>query len=406
MATLSVLPASGPPKIITYCLRNDKGDVNPFHEALSALGDEFIEASAKTVGELVREFRRFQAPSNQSLKGGGPAPQRPQPEPQPESRLDDYLDLLTLGVLVPLYGRPLERPAKGLLPWLTAWARKDLDPGESRDATEESRPPDTGEGVKASFDVADIHRLLAWLKREEWEAEAARLKPWRDFLGQADPGELRRWTREITQLAGWFRNRARRRLGPYTVRVNHFLENEKHRGRYDETLRTLPEVVYHLAMLAVEIVNRVERQAFLETQDRIVILPQCMRAKEEGECLARPTPIGPECAGCTKECRVNQITRLGREAGFKTYLSGELVDLPGGDVARPGTGVVGVACPIPLAMEFRRAKKLGILAQGVFLDYCGCRHHWDPEGFPTETNEEKLLQVVDRNPPVRSDSGR
>jgi hypothetical protein len=37
---------------------------------------------------------------------------------------------------------------------------------------------------------------------------------------------------------------------------------------------------------------------------------------------------------------------------------------------------------------------LSIPAQGVLLDYMGCKYHWDEQGIPTDTNITKLLEVL------------
>jgi hypothetical protein len=39
-------------------------------------------------------------------------------------------------------------------------------------------------------------------------------------------------------------------------------------------------------------------------------------------------------------------------------------------------------------------KSLGVHAQGVLLDYCGCHYHWHKDGIPTNINFDRLLQVV------------
>jgi uncharacterized protein len=40
-------------------------------------------------------------------------------------------------------------------------------------------------------------------------------------------------------------------------------------------------------------------------------------------------------------------------------------------------------------------RDLGIPAQGLLLDYCGCSYHWHEEGIPTDIDIHRLLEVVD-----------
>jgi uncharacterized protein len=39
-------------------------------------------------------------------------------------------------------------------------------------------------------------------------------------------------------------------------------------------------------------------------------------------------------------------------------------------------------------------KRLNIASQCVFLDYCGCKKHWDNDGTPTTLNLQQLLDII------------
>ena len=39
--------------------------------------------------------------------------------------------------------------------------------------------------------------------------------------------------------------------------------------------------------------------------------------------------------------------------------------------------------------------RLGVPAQGLLLDYCGCIWHWDKKGIPTDINFNQLVRVVE-----------
>jgi hypothetical protein len=126
-----------------------------------------------------------------------------------------------------------------------------------------------------------------------------------------------------------------------------------------------------------------------------------MRLQREDQCQARPTAFGTQCAGCTPGCRVHQVTKLGGKYGFLVFiLPRELSVLTTSLVRSVGDddlGVVGVSCVLTNAAGGWETKDLGIPAQGLPLDYCGCRFHWHQKGIPTDINFRQLLQVLGIN---------
>lgn len=58
-------------------------------------------------------------------------------------------------------------------------------------------------------------------------------------------------------------------------------------------------------------------------------------------------------------------------------------------------GIIGIACVTNLLAGGWKAKALGIPAQCVLLDYCGCRNHWDEEGFSTAIDRTQLCKIMD-----------
>jgi hypothetical protein len=41
-------------------------------------------------------------------------------------------------------------------------------------------------------------------------------------------------------------------------------------------------------------------------------------------------------------------------------------------------------------------KRLYVPAQGLLLDYCGCKWHWHKDGIPTDINFNQLLRLMDK----------
>ena len=100
-------------------------------------------------------------------------------------------------------------------------------------------------------------------------------------------------------------------------------------------------------MVGTEILNRSFREQFLAVDEKIVLLPPCMQARQDGSCEAVPTPFGDQCAHCTPTCRIHQISLLGEKHGFRVaIIPHELSVFSSGEVKAPADvkiGIVGVS---------------------------------------------------------------
>jgi hypothetical protein len=160
-------------------------------------------------------------------------------------------------------------------------------------------------------------------------------------------------------------------------------------------LLTRTRLEYHLGLLGTEILNRVYRDRFEATEQKLVIVPPCLRTPPDGlDCQAEQTPLGARCRGCHPVCRVHQLTRLGRQQGFLVCCIPddelEKVCVASGQAGRSSLGVVGLSCALTNWSAGWEAERLGLAAQGHLLDYPGCRQHWHPHGIPTDTNLKQL----------------
>jgi hypothetical protein len=104
--------------------------------------------------------------------------------------------------------------------------------------------------------------------------------------------------------------------------------------------------------------------------------------------------MGSKCQGCTPDCRVNQITQLGEEQGFAVYIIPDQLRVFQSGGESGSLGVVGVSCALTNWSGGWEADEMNIPAQGILLDYVGCKYHWDKKGFPTDTNLTKLQEVM------------
>lgn len=252
----------------------------------------------------------------------------------------------------------------------------------------------TGSGIQHRGSD-DIGSLLVWLQVTGEDAIYQRLADWHLFFkGKANLKEV---TARLRRFAQDFSLASNQALGHFTEGVEGFLLHEapRYRGRYDRHLLEHSRLDYHLGMLGTEILNGVYRQSFLAARGKIVILPPCMRAQPEGSCKAVQTMYGEQCKACTPSCRINQVTKLGAKKGFGVFIiPDELRVFHSGD-NQSEIGVVGVSCVLTNWTGGWDAERLGIPAQGVLLDYVGCKYHWDKNGFPTDMNLKELLVCLD-----------
>ncbi|HEX2926168.1 MAG TPA: DUF116 domain-containing protein, partial [Ruminiclostridium sp.] len=195
------------------------------------------------------------------------------------------------------------------------------------------------------------------------------------------------------EFADWFEISGQERLGEYTANVNSFLEKQKthYRWREDRIFCFRNTVEYHLNMVGAQILSDAYRSQFLNSAEKKVLLPVCMRSRPEGECLAVSKRLGLKCAKCTPGCIVNTITSLGDKHGYSVYLiSHESTAFSAKDTG----GIVGVSCVTRLIEGGWKAKELGLHPQCVLLDYCGCKKHWDRNGIPTALNITELEKIM------------
>ncbi len=252
---------------------------------------------------------------------------------------------------------------------------------------------------KSTSQRTDLKAMMDWLVATGEDTQAQRLTPWRDYLNSVG-NEVETITRLI-QIAKDFSRESLERLGKFTENIDVFLETEarKNPRRYDAVLRGHTRLEYHLAMVGNAILNRENREAFLKTKARIVILPPCMKAHNDTDCQARMTENGELCAGCTPQCRVFQVTKLGEKHGFGVYIIPEEIRGYAREGESAKVGLVGVSCLLTNWTGGWDAERLGIPAQGILLDYVGCKYHWDRQGFPTDINLHQMLKRVDVSQP-------
>jgi uncharacterized protein len=246
--------------------------------------------------------------------------------------------------------------------------------------------------------VRDLSRLILWLEATgDFREDALRFIRWHAFLLSQSTRNAGERLRDAVDFAQWFELTSAGSLGEFTPNVEQFInrETQKYRWREDRIACTRTRVEYHLNMVGAEIMNRAFRVSFLPADRKAVLVPGCMRSRPEKECQAIHVSEGLCCKGCDKTCHVNRLRAMGIKNNFDVFILPHASDLSrwASKPGSPSKGVVGVACLTTLIGGGWELKRYGVPAQCVFLNYCGCKKHWDPKGIPTELDMQELKRI-------------
>jgi hypothetical protein len=379
--------------VITYSLRDGQARSDQYYRDIAAFTDQVLAEAQGRTQPLVESFQSYW----ETLDGK-----------TPPTEAECTLELLTLGTLWRVYAGDALDLAETPREVLTGLVRLRQRGGRLKQGADLLRGllstlflfPNNGR--KPPMPTLDhLDRLLKWLAATgDFDQEAKRLRTWYDFLASRRPEEASRDLATAITLAAWFESCSEATLGRYTPHVDQFLTgtHPSYRWREDAVFCGRRRVEYHLNMVGTEILNRAFRREFANTPRKIVLVPPCMKAQPDDKCRARLTSLGARCAGCTPGCRVHQLTRLGEKHGFGVLIlpddlrvfSASGMSLKSDDKV----GIVGISCVLTNASGGWQTKDLGIPAQGVLLDYCGCRYHWHKDGIPTDINFIQLADVL------------
>ncbi len=383
-----------------YCLKSTDGNSDEYYRVIAGYADRWLEGAKCCLERPVNGFlaylgeeRSFAEAAFEMLslgvllrEHGAEALEFPLAPAWMLARLVEAQDCLPLP--------SIEQPVKAVRGFIHGLASN----GDTPDAAVDEMP--FGEGA-----AAVVERLVSWLRAHGMTAQAERLEQWGGFIASLDKQLAEAMLACCLLLADDFASESAAVLGQYTGRVSDFISSVQGsaRWRYDSGLITRTQVEYHLGMLGTEILSRAFRERFLAMPRKIVVVPDCLSARSprvapEGgpECQAERTSLGGRCTGCTPGCRVNGLTRLGEKHGFEVSILPDDMRGVGLDACSKlkGVGVVGVACALTNWDAGWQVTGSGVPAQGVLLDYPGCKNHWSEEGEPTEVNVKRVLEIA------------
>ncbi len=247
---------------------------------------------------------------------------------------------------------------------------------------------------------SDLQKLRDWLLATgEYDDEVARIEPWLSFFASPTQDQKQEPLRELIGLANTFAARAESRLGRYTERVEDFLlERLPQRQQCEDAVQcSRRRLEYHLNLFAAELLNRIWRDEFLASKERVVVLAACTRKRRDAECRAIRGATALHCTHCTRDCTVSAVTRMAER-----YHATAVAVVHGSDFTQfletarsrgPGTGIIGVACAPGIMGAGLRAKSMGLPAQCVVLDASGCEH-WRTQGIPSSLDLGELERLL------------
>jgi hypothetical protein len=318
------------------------------------------------------------------------------------SRGEYSVELLSYGMLRAEYGALAARtPERIVRRMAELWRLRSEEPSRKGEAdAERGRIFHDLLAIRTDAeDMADDDRLVAWLEATgEFVQEAARLRGWVDSAAMTGSSVFHE---AADALVAWFVPEVGRMLGAWTRGVAAYRDAVVASGkaREDLFLVTRSEPLYHLNMVGSEVMNRGFLPGYRLRPDKVVLVPGCMRSRDDATCRARRDGLDISCTRCHPDCEVAALDRLAVERGFRVYV------VPHASTftawlrhwrKEPTASLVAVACPLHLVTGGYEMRDLGLEAQCVLLRYSGCKRHWDPDGIPTRLDRERLLEVVGR----------
>ena len=185
-------------------------------------------------------------------------------------------------------------------------------------------------------------------------------------------------------------------LNRFTSHLQSHLHSLRGLDRWNRTL-TMTEEQYHLAMVEIELVNRIYADRFRSCGTKYAFLPHCLRDLT-ADCRSAQRDIDYVCKGCSTDCNVNRASKTLRFHGVKPYIW-MTADLRAifRRVKKKGNslGVLGIACVPELLRGMRMCLKHNIPVVGIPLDANRCTRWWG-EFYPNTINLTILGTLLQR----------
>ena len=374
---------------LIYSLCNGKPQSHLYYEQISLFAKEIKQDLLVGMKEEISRFQKFIQQSQLE---------------KVRTQIEYGLELLMLGVFWMTYGKGATHLKKQQGKILCEVARARRKAKYTRPIWSKLKGELANRYLFSSTkekETCTLEQLIMWLEATgEYDEEVMRLKQWQLYLkaeGAVKEGDLKD---RVLELANCFNKKADKKFSPYIKGVESFRQQQAkvYEKREDRVFCMQPKDMYYLNMVGAQLLNEAYRQDYLKAQKHMIFLPGCMVYRGQKHCPAIFKQGGYECRGCTPQCQVNQISKLGQKYHAKTlilYHESELNQQKIDEKEEGKIGVIGVACVLSLLSGGFKAKRLGYAPQCVLLDYCGCKQHWYKEGRVTHLNGQRLRKILE-----------
>lgn len=377
---------------LTYSLyNNNKENSLEFYQRLSDFTTEFIAGKSNESSIFTNDFIRYPV-SDGKIK---------------RNFQEAFLEFLMIGIFLQNYGNRTVKMKRLMLPLLRRlykarrkfpFIKSFIDRLRGRIMYQSL----SGVSYESHNPVRQFNSMLQWMEAtNEFNEEIGKLKDWQQWLNSIAP-IIAQYILNVTLTeASKFTKEAKNTLGSYTQNVNSFLvtQNSAYKNREDFLFTLRNENEYFLNLFGAEVLNRVLSEKYRKTKYKVIILPQCMRNGQASECLAEYDGKGKICKQCNVYCNIGRVARIVGKKNVKTYIvphSSDFSKFLKEWSNQDHTGLIGVGCALNLLKGGFEMQRHTIPSQCVFLDYSGCKKHWNINGkdIPTNLNLEQLQVIV------------
>lgn len=183
-------------------------------------------------------------------------------------------------------------------------------------------------------------------------------------------------------------------LHTYTTEVDEHLRKLSIFKTFDRTLNT-NEFQYHLQMLEVELINRININDFRKANHKFALLPNCLRDFTK-QCKSEMGDLDYVCKQCNKDCFVRHASVSLKKYNVTPYIwmNMDLKKLAHKlNSRKENFGVLGIACFPELVNGMRLCLKSGIPVVGIPLNANKCSR-WTGRFLENSVNIEALEKLL------------
>jgi hypothetical protein len=186
------------------------------------------------------------------------------------------------------------------------------------------------------------------------------------------------------ELIEYIKRNLKKAFKVYTTGVSEHLKDIPLKQKFDPIIKTNEEQ-HHLYMIEIELVNRLYKEAFKESDHKFALIAHCLRDFRP-HCSSERDHTESKCMSCTDDCFINLGSRLMKEYDIHPYISVSMdleILFKNLKSKHKSIGALGIACVPELAQGMRSCIKAGIPPVGIPLDANRCSR-W--MGHPYESS--------------------